>query len=139
MPLEELDEFITPKTIFTILLAFYRMALAVYLEYRNLERARNTKHTTWFLLSLPVAIVLIYWLGIGDLFFGWLLANYALLQPVWPAVKSSIVVPKPLISAFNTTKKVFVPRFLRQSSGMAPDEALEERPEFRAAEKLKNE
>lgn len=89
------------------------MALAVYLEYRNLERARNTKHTARFLIALPVAIIVIYWLGIGDLFFGWLLANYALLQPVWPAVKSSIIIPKPVLGAVDTAKKVFVPRFLR--------------------------
>lgn len=113
LPLEERDEFIAPRTIFSAVLALYRVALSVLLEYRNLERARNIKLTAWFLGILPLAIVGIYWLGISDLFFGWLFTNYVVLQPAWPAIKSAIVVPKPVLGALETAKRVLVPRFLR--------------------------
>ena len=68
LPLEERDEFIAPRTIFNLMLGLYRVVCTVVLEYRNLERARNVKHTARFLAGLPIAIFVIYYFGISDAF-----------------------------------------------------------------------
>lgn len=100
------------------MLSLYRVVCTVVLEYRSLEKARNIKHTTRFICSLPVAILVIYYFGISDAFIGWLFCNYVLLMPAWPAVKNAVFLPKPLKGAIETASKVVVPRFLRRTSSM---------------------
>ena len=114
VPLEERDEFIAPRTILKPLLKAYEIVLVLVQQYKNLERARNPKHTLRFLGCLPLVIVGIYYFGISDTFVAWVFSNYLILAPSWPAVKSTLkVVPKPILEAFKTFKRLIVPRFLR--------------------------
>jgi len=112
-PLEDRDEFIAPRTVLRILLSLYSMLLSIMLQYKNLERARNPKHTLRFLCCLPIAIVLIYGFGISDAFVGWIFVNYIVLLPFWPVLKSSLKVPKAVRDGLESVKTLLVPRFLR--------------------------
>ena len=99
--------------------------LTIVQQYKSLERARNPKHTLRFLGCLPLVIAGIYYFGISDAFVAWVFTNYVLLAPSWPVVKSALqVVPKPVLDAFETFKRLIVPRFLRSHIFSGTEEKL---------------
>ena len=91
--MEERHEFISPRTLFKIILSVYKVGLTLVQKYQNLERARSPQRTTRFLLGLPCAILLIHYMGISDTIIGWGFANYLILLSSWPAVKKAFVLP----------------------------------------------